>query len=79
MKELLRHARHEILDLRRRNELLSAQMAVVDVFAAACGLRREGGLMHPDIAYDLEKAIERMEADDASRLIQDEAPATDPR
>ena len=39
MKQLLIDARHEILDLRRRNELLSAQMAVVEIFAAALASR----------------------------------------
>jgi hypothetical protein len=60
MKELLAEARHEILDLRRRNELLSAQMAVVEVFAAALGMKRNEGGMAPDVAWALQKKIDEL-------------------
>jgi hypothetical protein len=60
MKQLLIDARHEILDLRRRNELLSAQMAVVEIFAAALGLKRNEGGMSPDVAWSLEKKINEL-------------------
>lgn len=60
MKQLLERARSEILQLRRRNEILSAQMGVVEVFAAALGLRRNEGAMAPDVAWELEKQIEEL-------------------
>lgn len=60
MKELLEDARHEILTLRRQNELLNAQMGIVEVFAAALGLKRVERGMSPDVAWMLEKKIEEL-------------------
>ena len=60
MKILLSNARHEILDLRRRTELMEAQLAIVDVFAAALGLKRRERGMTPDIVQALEKRIEEL-------------------
>lgn len=57
-KELLLEARDEILALRRRNEVLSAQMGVVEVFAAALGLKRNEGGAAPDVAWMLMKAYD---------------------
>ena len=62
MKELLIEARQEILDLRRRNEILSAQMGVVEIFAAALGLKRSEGGMAPDVAWALQKKIDELAA-----------------
>jgi hypothetical protein len=62
MKHLLTEARQEILDLRRRNEILSAQMGVVEVFAAALGLKRSEGGMAPDVAWALQKKIDELSA-----------------
>lgn len=61
MKALLIQARSEILSLRRRNELLTAQVAVVEVFAAALGLRPEPGCLTPDIAWELQCQIDQMD------------------
>lgn len=60
MKQLLMDARQEILVLRRSNEIFAAQMSVVDVFAAALGLKRNCCGMSPDVAYALEKKIEEL-------------------
>lgn len=64
MKDLLNSARHEILDLRRRNEMLSAQMAVVEVFAAALGLKRNEMGASVDVAWQLDKAINELIAEE---------------
>lgn len=61
MKALLIQARSEILSLRRRNELLAAQVAVVEVFSVALGLRPEPGGMTPDIAWELQCRIDQMD------------------
>ena len=66
LEELLRNAAHEIRDLRRRNEVLSAKVEMIDLFACVlhtqAALRRPQG-MSPDIAWALEKkAIEIAEA-----------------
>ena len=60
MKTLLINAKQEILDLRRRNEILSAQMGVVEVFAAALGLKRNENGMAPDVAWSLQKQIDEL-------------------
>jgi hypothetical protein len=61
MKQLLQEARREILDLRRRNEILMAQMSVVEVFASALGLKRGYEAVAPDVAWKLEQKISEME------------------
>ncbi len=61
MKQLLMDAKQEILSLRRRNEILEAQIGVVTVFAAALGLKRNEGAMTPDIAYLLQQEIDKIE------------------
>jgi hypothetical protein len=60
MERLLSEARHEIIRLRRDNEILSAQMAVIEVFAAALGLRKNSQAMSIDIAWELERKIEEL-------------------
>jgi hypothetical protein len=60
MKQLLIDARNEIVTLRRRNELLTAQMQVVEIFAAALGLKPNYGVMTPDVAYSLERKIDEL-------------------
>ena len=61
MKELLIEAREEILRLRRSNEVLTSQVGIVDVFAAALGLRRETERgMTIDVAWKLEREIENL-------------------
>lgn len=65
MKHILMQAKQEIVDLRRRNEILSAQMAIVDVFAAALGLRRESGAMGIDVAWELQREIDTITEQEA--------------
>ena len=62
MTDLLNHALQEIRDLRKRNEILSAQMGVVEVFAAALGLKRSEGGASPDVAWALQKKIDELSA-----------------
>jgi len=60
MKQLLQDAIHEITTLRRQNEILTAQMAIVDVFAAALGLKRGYQAMTPDVVYQLQKKLDEI-------------------
>ena len=62
MKDLLEDARNEIVRLRRQNELLTARIAIVEVFAAALGLKREERGMVPDVVWALDKEVERLRA-----------------
>ena len=61
MKELLLDAKEEIVRLRRRNEVLEAQMQIVEVFGAALFARvgREQGAA-PDVVWALEKKIDEL-------------------
>ena len=59
LKQLLTSARFEILELRRRNEILSAQLSVVEVFAAALGLKRQEQPQTIDVAWQLEREINK--------------------
>ena len=61
MNNLLSRARREILDLRSQNELLQSQMAVVEVFAAALGLRKNPSPQTPDITWELSLKIKELE------------------
>lgn len=63
MKHLLIQARSEILELRRRNELLQAKVDVVNVFSAALlGPATQQG-MSPDVAWALQKEIDKINAE----------------
>ena len=62
MKHLLQDAANEIESLRRRNELLEAQIGVVEVFRAALmGQPRERGAS-PDVVWALRKKITELES-----------------
>lgn len=62
MKDLLQRAKSEIVQLRRTNEVLSAQMEVVHAFAAALGLRKNSCGYAPDVAWELQKEIDILTA-----------------
>ena len=67
LKHLLIDAKHEITNLRRRNEILEAQQGVVEVFAAALGFKRGECGASIDVAGMLQKEIDAMnEADKPS-------------
>jgi hypothetical protein len=55
--ELLRQAVSEIRGLRRSNEILSAQVGVIEVFAAALGMRQNGGMMAEDLVWRIEQEL----------------------
>jgi len=55
---LLRHTKDQVEQLRRRNEVLSAQVAIVEVFAAALGLRQPNQGVEVDIAWELQRRID---------------------
>jgi len=60
-KILMRQALHEIRSLRSEVNILRAQMFVVDAFhAALLGAPRSGG-MAPDLAWEIERHLERSE------------------
>lgn len=60
MKHLLMDAKHEIENLRRRNEILQAKVEVVEVFSVALlGPRPQGG-MSPDVAWALQREINKL-------------------
>ncbi len=64
MKKLLIEAQQEIIALRRQNESQSAQLAIVDIFAAALGLRKTEGGMYPDITHKIEQYLDDMKGND---------------
>lgn len=69
MKQLLNSARCEILELRHRNEVLAAQMGVVEIFAAALGLKRNEVGMAPDVAWELQRQIDELDKEDSETRI----------
>lgn len=58
---LLQRAAHEIRDLRRRNEILSAQMLVVEAFHAALIDPPRNVSMTEDIAWAIDRHLEERE------------------
>ena len=60
MKQLLIEAKNEIEELRRHNDRMMSQLAIVDVFAAALGLKPDNRPMKPDIAWKLQQEIDRL-------------------
>jgi hypothetical protein len=61
MKDLLTRAKHEIVGLRRSNEVLSAQIDVVNIFAAALGMKRNVCGACEDVAWLLERKINELD------------------
>lgn len=61
MRDLLIEARHEILRLRRENEILSAKVQVMDLMASMLGATPGGRLQDwtgkLDIAYRIEQEL----------------------
>lgn len=53
----------EIRQLRKTNELLSAQMFVVNTFASALGYKPQSTGMSEDVAWRLERHIEAIQVD----------------
>lgn len=62
MKDLLEEARGEIVHLRRRNEILSAKVEMIDLFACILNTQpwapREG--QGEDVAWKLKKKINEL-------------------
>ena len=61
MKELLVNAMHEIIELRRQNELLNAQIRVVNIFEAALFGQRPSQGMSLDVVWALQKQINELD------------------
>ena len=61
MKILLNEAKREIIELRRQNELLAAQVRVVNIFEAALFGTRPGQGMAPDVVWAIEKKIAELD------------------
>lgn len=68
LEELLLNAKHEIETLRRRNEILDAKVGVMELFACVLhtepARRSEGA--SPDVAWALQKEIDRIRKEAAS-------------
>lgn len=62
MKDLLEEARQEIIHLRRRNEILSAKVEMIDLFACILNTRpwAPAETMGEDIAWKLQKKINEL-------------------
>ena len=61
---LLIGAKNEIMTLRKIHEIQSAQLRIVDVFAAAVGLRKnEDGFATIDIVSEIDKKIKESKKD----------------
>ena len=59
---MLRNARHELICLRRENELLRGQVRVIDIIGACVlGVPQRGGMSH-DVVFDMDHAIHDLEA-----------------
>ena len=59
-KELLQRALSEITELRNQNKLMRARLDMFDaVMSALHGqpARESGGLMYPDIAYEIDRYL----------------------
>jgi hypothetical protein len=71
LKKLLTDAMHEIRDLRRRNEILSAKVEVMDLFACVlhttAAIRSQGAA--PDVAWALQKEIDEMSRPSAQESV----------
>lgn len=67
--QVLQEAAFEIRELRRLNEVLSAKVSVMEIFAAALGLRHGEQVMKPDVVWKIDKALQDMEKKDKSEFV----------
>lgn len=65
LRYLLERSRHTIVSLRDRNRTLEAQVGVIEVFAAALGLRANNHGAEVDVAWELQSAIDRLSEENA--------------
>ena len=67
-KDLLNRAIEEIESLRRRNELLSAKVEMIDLFAATLFSKpaMSGQGFAPDVVFELRRRVSEIEADDTA-------------
>jgi uncharacterized protein YunC (DUF1805 family) len=56
-------AASEIKELRKSNQILSSQVHIVEIFAAALGFKQNGMVASEDIAWRLEKHVEAIKED----------------
>jgi hypothetical protein len=63
IKNLLLQAQHEIIDLRRRNEVLQAKVDTMDLFALVLNTSPAHGSvgMAEDVAWALQREIDNIE------------------
>jgi hypothetical protein len=75
MKHLLNNAMYEIRDLRRRNEILSAKVEVMDLFALVLNTSpaRQSIGMSEDVAWALQKKIDELNKEDEANALQGHA------
>lgn len=73
MKHLLQDAKQEIESLRRRNEILSAKVEVMDLFATVLHTTPNYGnqAMSVDVAWELGKQIAKLDEEDKLSHLQD--------
>lgn len=76
IKNLLLHAQHEILDLRRRNEVLQAKVDTMDLFALV--LRTQPAYqsvgMGEDVAWLIDKEVQEITRREAVQKTPEAAP-----
>ena len=63
---MLQRAATEIRELRRRNEVMGAQMMVVEAFHAALLGAPRGGGMSPDVVWEIDRYIQRLADSEAA-------------
>lgn len=59
--QLLQQASNEIKTLRKKNELMNARLDMFDSIMAILNTeiaRKNKGMMHPDLVYEIDKLIE---------------------
>lgn len=62
LKIVLAQGIGEIRDLRRRNEILEAQMRVVEIFGRVAPHQGGYGMSHPDPAWEMQKVLDELAA-----------------
>ena len=70
-KQMFRRVIDELETCRKQNAIMTAQLAIVDVFAAVVGLKEKPQGFSEDIVWKLKQTLRKYEEEEKDQKLQD--------